>query len=216
MKKSDPRRDPFPKNAKCVPDLRQAAKKWVAQNKDISVKDFELLLTSFIRDPSPMKKCMAGILLGYLPAQRRLLDPILYEKWLDDAVGWGQIDAICYGSFTATEILSNFKNWQRLIKNLSQSDNINKRRGAIVLLTKPVRQSRDQRLSALAFWVIDTLRQEDSILITKAVSWLLRNLIQLYREEVQDYLNSNKDLLPKIVVRETQNKLQSGRKSGKT
>jgi 3-methyladenine DNA glycosylase AlkD len=204
----------FPRGAKNVPELRIEAKKWTAQNKDISAKDFERLVTAFIQDPSAMKKCMGGILLCYMPKQRSMLDPFLYEKWLEYAVGWGEIDAICYGQFTAEEVLKDYKNWKRLIKKLSQSDNINKRRASVVLLTKPVKQTRDKRLSELAFSIIDTLKDERSILITKALSWLLRNLIQLYREEVEEYLNSNKDVLPKIALRETFNKLRSGRKTG--
>jgi len=214
MRKSNSFSEIFPRNAKNVPELRIAAKNWVGQNKDFPVKDFEQLVTAFIQEPSALKKCMAGILLGYMPEQRSGLNPFLYEKWLECTVGWGEIDAICYGQFTAEEMLKNYKNWERLIKNLSKSDNINKRRASIVLLTKPVKQSQDKRLSELAFSIIDRLKNERDILITKAISWLLRNLIQLYREEVEEYLNSNRDVLPKIALRETLNKLRSGRKSG--
>jgi 3-methyladenine DNA glycosylase AlkD len=204
----------FPAGARNVPDLRIAAKKWAGLNKDIPVKDFEQLVTVLIQEPSGMKKCMGGILLGYMPGQRSMLNPFLYEKWLEYTAGWGEIDAICYGNFTAEEILGNFSNWKKLIRSLSQSDNINKRRASVVLLTKPLKQSRDKRLGELAFSIIDTLKNEKSILITKAISWLMRNSIKLYREEVEEYLDLNKDVLPKIAVRETLNKLRSGRKSG--
>src|SRR5580658_5492007 len=147
----------LPANARTVPDVRKAVKKWAGQNKGIAVKDFEELVTAFIQQPSALSKCMGGILLGYMPAQRGMLDPFVYEKWLEHASGWAEVDGICYGYFTADEILGNYKNWQRLITKLSQSDNINKRRGAIVLLTKPVKQSPDKRLGELAFLIIDTM-----------------------------------------------------------
>jgi len=40
-------------------------------------------------------------------------------------------------------------------------------------------------------------------------------LIKHHRQEVEDYLKDNSDSLPKIALRETRNKLKSGRKSGK-
>ncbi len=163
-----------------------------------------------------MKKCMGGILLGYLPTQRRLLSPSLYDEWLEHTEGWAAIDAICYGNFTAEEILGNFAAWKTLIKRLTHSKNINKRRAAIVLLTKPVQQSDDRRLSQLAFEVIGGLKSEKSILITKAISWLLRSLTKLHPDKVTEYLHSQKDQLPKIAVRETLNKLKHGKKAGRT
>ena len=85
----------------------------------------------------------------------------------------------------------------------------------MVLLTGPVRNSEDKRLSELAFGNIDELKHEKNILITKAISWLLRDLIKHHREEVERYIEQNRATLPRIAVRETVNKLKSGRKSGK-
>ena len=56
--------------------------------------------------------------------------------------------------------------------------------------------------------------KEKEVLITKAVSWLLRSMIKYYRNEVTDYLNENKESLPKIAVREVSIKLETGRKNG--
>ncbi len=113
-------------------------------------------------------------------------------------------------------MLEDFAGWKALIKRLTHSKNINKRRAAIVLLTKPVKQLDDRRLSQLAFEVIDALKSEKSILITKAISWLLRNLIKLHPDEVTEYLHTQKYQLPKIAVRETLNKLKHGKKAGRT
>jgi 3-methyladenine DNA glycosylase AlkD len=196
-----------------TPQLRQAAKDWVKRNKEIPAKSFEKIVTAFIQDPSALKKCMGGILLGYMHSQRRDLAPGLYDKWLEYTTGWAAVDAICYGNFTAKEILDDFATWKTLIERLVNSDNPDKRRAAIVLLTKPVKESDDKRLSKLAFAVIDTLKDEKIILITKAISWLLRNLTKQHDKEVRAYLDSKKETLPKIAVREVLNKLQHGKKS---
>jgi 3-methyladenine DNA glycosylase AlkD len=214
MTKTDSPTGVFPATATNVPELRAAAKIWAKKNKDMGAQEFEQVVTSLLVEPSDLKKCMGGILLGYMPKQRSQLNPAAYENWLEYTVGWAAIDAIFYGNFRAAEMLENFRNWEALIKRLSKSENINKRRASLVLLTKAVKQSGDKRLSKLAFLIIDRLKDEKSILITKAISWLLRNLVQWNRQDVEKYLSSNKSHLPKIAIRETLNKLRTGRKSG--
>ena len=205
--------DLIPSGAATTPQLRAAAKAWAARNRTIPAKDLRSVISSLVRDRSALKKTMAGILLGYMPVQRRQLNPGLYDAWLDHTEGWAAVDAICYNNFTAAEMLENFGPWKILITQLARSDNPNKRRGAIVLLTKPVKQSADPQFSSLAFDLIDTLCGEKDILITKAISWLLRHLTTHHAPAVRKYLNANSKKLPAIAVRETTRKLQYGTKS---
>jgi 3-methyladenine DNA glycosylase AlkD len=205
---------PIPPGA-TTPQLRQRAKTWAKAHNDLAVAEFEALITDLIHSPSSLKKGMASILLGYMPVQRRQLSPELYEDWLQHTETWSTIDAICYNNFTAAEILGNFPRWKALITRLSKSDSLNKCRGAIVLLTKPVKQSPDPRLKDLSFQVIDRLHAEKSILITKAVSWLLRQLTGHHAAAVREYLDLHKDNLPAIARRETTHKLIHGIKSPK-
>jgi 3-methyladenine DNA glycosylase AlkD len=202
-----------PKTA--TPQLRQIAKAWAKAHNDLPARQFGQIITGLIRDPLPIQKTMGGILLGYMPAQRRQLSPTLYDDWLEHTEGWAAVDAICYGNFAASEILDNFQAWKTLITRLAKSNNLNKCRGAIVLLTKPVKQSADPRLMNLSFDIIDTLRAEKSILITKAVSWLLRHLTRHHSAAVRKYLATHKDKLPAIAIRETTAKLKYGVKSPK-
>jgi 3-methyladenine DNA glycosylase AlkD len=85
-----------------------------------------------------------------------------------------------------------------------------------VLLTGPVHYSDDRRLSNLAFSTIATLEHERDILITKAVSWLLRSLLTRHRTEVSHYLDDHAQTLPKLAIRETRTKLETGTKSGRS
>ena len=52
-------------------------------------------------------------------------------------------------------------------------------------------------------------------MITKAVSWALREMVKQHRERVAAYLEANRDLLAAHVVREVSNKLETGLKSGR-
>jgi len=52
-------------------------------------------------------------------------------------------------------------------------------------------------------------------MITKAVSWMLRDLSKKHPDRVASYLEDNRDVLAGHVLREVTNKLKTGLKSGK-
>jgi len=102
----------------------------------------------------------------------------------------------------------------RFIRKLSLDKNINKRRAALVFLTVPIRYSEDKRLAALAFEVIEKLKPERHIMITKAVSWLLRSMVRHHQRAVAAYVRENRHSLPAIAVRETTRKIHDGPEVG--
>ena len=106
----------------------------------------------------------------------------------------------------------SWREGERFLRTLSCDKNINRRRAALVFLTTPVRKSADKRLAALAFEVIDALKPERDIIITKAVSWLLRSMVQHHKRAVAAYIKENRHLLPALAVRETTRKIATGRK----
>jgi 3-methyladenine DNA glycosylase AlkD len=112
-------------------------------------------------------------------------------------------------------LLGDWTTWKKLIKSFVKDKNISKRRASLVLLTKSLRQSDDIKLSKLAFENIEKLKHEKEILITKAISWLLRSLVKFHSKQLSIYLKENRDTLPKIAYREAYCKLTTGRKYNK-
>lgn len=194
------------------PIKRQIAKEFVKSHRNISLEEYRDLLDSLYKGDSYEEKTIAGYLLFYLHKLRIQLDIDLLGNWLGYLNGWAEVDVTCQPNFTAEELLNNWSTWKSLIEKLSKDKNINKRRASLVLLTGVVRSSEDKRLSNLAFETVDRLKSEKDILITKAISWLVRNLIKLHKKELEDYLRKNEDNLPKIAVREVKTKLLTGRK----
>lgn len=197
-----------------TPESRKLIKNWL-KKKTLTVKEYKELLDSLSRGKSHNEFSTIGKLLEYLPKFRSELEPKSLDIWLTNAEGWAEVDTICQGNFTAEEILPSWSGWNKLLEDLVASKNVHKRRASLVLLTGPVRHSPDVRLSKLAFSNIDKLKNEKDILITKSISWLLRDLIKFHSRKVEDYLDKNMSSLPTIAVRETKNKLKSGRKAGK-
>lgn len=194
------------------PIKRQVIKNWIKNHKGISLEEFSSLLTSLYISTSYEEKTMAGYLLEYFSNLRAQVDLNLLDKWLDNLHGWAEIDSTCQPNFPYQELLDRWDEWENFLENLSKDKNINKRRASIVILTGAVSHSDDKRLSNLAFEIVERLKSEKDILITKAISWLLRDLTYLHKKEVEEYLAKNEQTLPKIAMRETKRKLLTGRK----
>ncbi len=198
-----------------TPTVHQMARDWIQCHPELTAAEYRALLDSLAQGRSLNEIIFIGELLRFQPDLRRTLEPRCLEPWLDRAEGWGEVDSMCQSSFPAQELLSNWRQWKSLLVSLAKSPNVHKRRASLVLLTLPVRESADARLAELAFANIERLKRENHVLITKAVSWLLRGLCKNHPQEVEAYVRENADSLPKIALRETTNKLRSGRKSGR-
>ena len=67
---------------------------------------------------------------------------------------------------------------------------------------------------ALTLELVDQVKEERHPMLTKAISWTLRDTIKRNPEQVAAYLDDNRDVLAPHVVREVTNKLRTGRKDG--
>ncbi len=194
------------------PQKRKIVGDWWKNHRNISIKEFVSLLDSLYQGKSYDEKTLAGMLLETSRFQTEI-KPEKIGEWLNFLQGWAEVDTTCQSSFEAADVLTRWSEWKKLIRDLVKDKNINKRRASLVLLGKPVRSAGDKRLAELAFRNIDLLKDEKEVLITKAISWLLRSLIKYHKKEVADYLKKNQGKLPKIAVRETQMKFAFGRKT---
>ncbi|MFH0937510.1 MAG: DNA alkylation repair protein [Candidatus Daviesbacteria bacterium] len=191
---------------------REIAKNWVKLHKDISLEEFLDVLGSLYQGKSHTERTFGGFLLEYNPKLRKQIDPDVIKAWLTGAQGWLEVDSLCQSPFKSSEMLENWDKWEKVIKNLSQDKDVHKRRSSLVLLTGPTRQSSEKKLSDLAFENVEKLKLEKDVLITKAISWLLRSLITHHKGEVGEYVKANLENLPKIAIRETEKKLLTGKK----
>jgi 3-methyladenine DNA glycosylase AlkD len=197
-----------------IPILRSFVRGWANDHRDISSEEICKLIGLLSKSNIHEEIQAASMLLQLLPDLRRQIDPFYLDEWLDNVEGWAEVDAFCQSKFMGREMLSNWAKWKRLLLKLAQSKNPHKKRASLVLLTGPTREVSDSRLVGLALRLIDKHKSEKDILITKAISWLLREMIKNYREEVEKYLSENELNLPRIAVRETRNKLKNGKKYG--
>jgi len=176
------------------PQLRSLVRFWLSKHKDLDFDNFKETLNSlYSKGCTSTEKYVGGFLLEYQPKFRQQVKPNLLNNWLDSLVGWAQIDSLCQSRFNADDMTDDWDGWRVLLKKLNNSNKVNKRRASLVLLTKPVRDSWDKRFSSLAIQNIENIKHEKDILITKAISWLLREMTKNHKTLIGNYLRQNKD-----------------------
>ena len=195
-----------------VPTLREMVKVWKAEHKSmLTYDDWLMTLDALYHSDSIDERQIAGMLLAHFPKFRRQLSLEQLDRWLGQLVGSKEVDSTCQSTFTVDDLLSDWDAWEAFLRQLSVDDNINKRRASLVLLVKPIR-SDETRVLQLALDLVETLKHETDKLITKAISWLLRTGTSYHHDQIRQYLDDNRDSLPAIALRETQKKLDTGRK----
>jgi 3-methyladenine DNA glycosylase AlkD len=199
-----------------APEMRRITRVWVAAHRTASAPQLIAMADSLFDGENYEEKILGALLLGYSRDARRAATPAMVDVWLDRLNGWAEIDSLCASVFGAEELANAWPAWRGLIERLGGDPNINKRRAALVLLTTPARTSDDPRFAELAFAVVERLKGERHILITKAVSWLLRSMTARHGPVVAAYLDAEAASLPAVAVRETQVKLRTGTKSGRS
>ncbi len=195
-----------------VPECRKIAKNFVKTHPELTSEDLIELIESLLQGKTHQEKILPGIILGYIPKLRKDISPKNVEHWLNYIIGWCEVDNLCQSTFSVEELLNNWNEWKYVLENLSIDSNINKRRASLVLLTHPVNNSKDPRFYELGIENIEKLKHEKPILITKAISWLLRSMVKNHKNLVTKYIQDNLETLPKIAIRETQKKLLTGKK----
>ena len=202
-----------PKYAINSPTLRGIAREWVRSHKDVPPNELADVLRSLVCGKSCTEKMLAGLLLDSAHKEQRAITPAWLDRYLNHLVGWVEVDTLCTGRYAEAEILNQWSAWRPQLNRFAKSDNIQKRRASLVLLCSPLRKHGDPRLLKQAFLTIDKLDHEKDVLITKAVSWVLRSALAHFPGEVKKYVTLNADRLPKIAVRETMTKLTTGTKT---
>ncbi len=193
--------------------LRSIGKEWLKAHPDLSAEAFAKVLNDLIHGESATEKWMAGILMDYSKKEQRKFDPRIFDNWLDQLEGWAEIDAVCTSKYTRTEIVNQWSKWKPLLIKFSKSKNISKQRASIVFFCSPLSHFENHELSEVALQNVDRLKSEKSVLITKAISWILRSMIKYNRAAVVKFLKEKESELPRIAVRETKVKLETGRKT---
>ena len=194
------------------PTMRHFVKEWAGEYPSLTYADWRETLSDLYQGESIDEGCLAGFMLGHYKQFRNDLALDVLDKWIGTLEGWREIDTTCQSNYTANDLLRRWEEWHPFLLDLSQRETIQHRRASLVLLVKPVRDSHDARFISTALINVERLKHEKDKLITKAISWILREAIKRHRQVVGDYVSKNEDTLPAIAVREFKKKYETGKK----
>ncbi|MFA7253378.1 MAG: DNA alkylation repair protein [Patescibacteria group bacterium] len=195
-------------------DLVKIAKGVVKEEGSLEISELINLLDELFAADNFEEHAVGGKIFTLLKPETRARIPFVkLEIWIRNAKGWAEIDVICQSSYSGIEVLKNWNEWKKTIHKFSKDSNVSLRRASLVLQTRSAKEANDERIRQMAFETIEKLKSEKDILITKSVSWLLRSLTILDKEEVRNYLLQNETTLPRIAFRETIKKIETGKKT---
>lgn len=194
-----------------TPMLHTLAKDFHTKHHDLSPDICIDLANRLFNAPSYEEKALASMILGTFPQILTSIPASNIDAWLGQLTGWAEVDTTC--DEVDIWLRSDPHRGIMLLTSWNTDPLIEKRRASLVVLCSSVRHDPDTRWKLLGFQFINTLTHEKHVMITKAISWLLRAMIKFHKADVELYLENHLESLPKIAIREVQKKLTTGKKN---
>jgi 3-methyladenine DNA glycosylase AlkD len=154
-------------------------------------------------------------LVHHHPGALSNLDAQQLERLGRGMASWSAVD--CFGVYLAGPAWRERRVPSGLIHGWARSADRWWRRAALVSTVPLNSRSRGGTGEAhRTLAVCRLLEQDRDPMVTKALSWALRELAKRDPRAVREYIAKRKDVLPALVLREVKNKLRTGRKCPKT
>ncbi|MCO6450108.1 MAG: DNA alkylation repair protein [Caldilineales bacterium] len=198
-----------------TPDMRAIARNWLAAHKHAPVPDLRAVVEGLWSANSRDERMISLFLLEGLKRRwPQLLDWPDFDHWRRDIDNWIVCDELgtkVFGPWIALEpeLRLGYLNLLIVDKDLWS------RRLALVAAA-PLNRHPKTAIPDQTLAMIDRVKQERDPMITKAVSWVLREMTKTNLDRVVAYLHANRTTLTPHVRREVENKLTTGLKSGRS
>ena len=197
-----------------MPDIRQIAKDWKRAHKGVSPDELMPLVEALWDGDSQEERILA---MELLQSHRRLilkLDWDHFDRWRRKVENWALTDML--GSrVLAPWMLAEPESRLGYLRGLIEDEDLWSRRLALVVTCPINRGHTGLTIPELTLELVGLVKAERDPMITKAVSWALRELSKTHPGSVAAYVDRERETLAAHVVREVQNKLRTGLKSGK-
>ncbi len=123
---------------------------------------------------------------------------LVFDRWLKTYItGWGDCDDFCTHAVGAL-IGQRNERFQDVMK-WTQDPNFCVRRAAAVALIRPIQKNQYARINPFA--VSDALMNDEHHLVLKGYGWMLKVLSQREPQEVIQYLEGHKTVMPRVSFR---------------
>ncbi len=197
-----------------VPRLREIARDWWREHKTILRDDLLSVVEALWAGGSREERQIAIFLLVRYKRWIPDLTWAHFDRWRRDLDNWETTDGMAQWVF-GRWLLADPDARLHHLRDLIADEDLWSRRLALVATVWLNRGRKDLSFPDLTLEMVDRVKEERHPMITKAVSWALRGLIPKHPQRVAAYLDENRAALAPHAVREVENKLRTGLKSGK-
>ena len=198
-----------------VPVLREIARDWQSAHKEVAREDLLLLVEALWDGESREERMVALELLQHYPHSIPDLTWAHFERWRRDLDNWELTDILGV-AILGPWVLGDPEARVEHLRDLIADEDLWSRRLALVSTVGLNRGRKGIGFPALTLELIDQVKAERQPMITKALSSTLRVMGKKHPDRVMAYLEENRDVLAPHVVREVNNKLKTGVKSGRS
>jgi 3-methyladenine DNA glycosylase AlkD len=195
-------------------ELREVRREFTHRLKDAAPHVVLELANLLIDVPQTAYRFIAYELIHHHPAAISHLNAWQLEQLGRGIASWGAVD--CFAVYLSGPVWRDRRVPNSLIHGWARSADRWWRRAALVS-TVPL-NSKSQGGAGDTYRTLQVCRlleRDRDPMVTKAMSWALRELAKRDPRAVRDYLAARKDSLPAIVLREVANKLKTGVKNPK-
>ena len=193
-------------------DLRDVRREFTRRLKDAAPHVVIELAGLLIDVPKMAYRFIAYELIYHNPAALARLNAWQLEQLGRGIASWGAVD--CFAVFLSGPVWRDRRVPNSLIHGWARSADRWWRRAALVStvpLNSKARGGSGDTYRTLQ--VCRLLERDRDPMVTKAMSWALRELAKRDPRAVREYLEHRKEVLPAIVLREVTNKLKTGVKN---
>ncbi len=197
-----------------VPRLREIARAWHRTHKGIGREDLMALVEALWDGESREERVLALMLLQRYKRWIPALTWVHFDRWRRGLDNWELTDGLGVRILGAW-VLDDPEARLHHLRDLIADEDVWSRRLALVATVWLNRGRKDVSFPNFTLELVDRVKAERHPMITKAVSWALREMTKKHPDRVAAYLEENRDILAPHIVREVGNKLRTGLKSSK-
>jgi len=195
-----------------TPDNRRLAREWRRAHRDVDQAVVLSLVEVLWNAESRDERALGLEILNLHPDLVRDLEVARFDRWRLDIDNWGVCD------FLGTRILGPWVEAEpedrlRYLEQLVGDAHLYSRR--LGLVASVYLNTGGTEYGEWTLSQVDRLIDERDPMITKAISWSLRQMTRHQASIVEAYVDSRTDRIAALPRREVRNKLRTGRKSGR-
>jgi len=195
-----------------TPDNRRLAREWSRAHRDVDASETLSLVEALWNAESRDERTLGLEILQLRPDVVRDLDAARFDRWRLDIDNWGVCDFLG-GRILGPWVEAAPKDRLTYLEILVGDPHLYSRRLGLVATVHLNRGG-----GGYGEWTlrqVDRLIDERDPMITKAVSWALRQMARHQASVVEAYVDSRAERMAALPRREVRNKLRTGRKSGR-